>query len=320
VPLLPDTLRVAFVGCGSHATHSLYPCLRWAPIDLAAVADLDEVKAGRTARQFGARRPYTDYRRMMDEMDLDAVFVCGPPELHRDVALEALARGFHVWMEKPPAPTLDDTRAIAKLAAEKGRHVQIGFMMRFAPAYVQLKQLLASEEFGRPGLIEGKYCCWNVPDHRHHLLYYGVHIIDLYRFLMGEVAEVLARKCEHDGQFANAVLLRFAGGGVGLMNFSSRQPRVQERVEVTGEGAVAIVDNRLSVEYHRRGDNAFGNTTCWRPDFAIPNLPNNTLELQGYLGEIRHFAESILRGEQPSPGIEDGVQCMAIVDLIEAAG
>jgi len=283
------------------------------------VADLDEKKAGRTARQFGARRPYTDYRRMMDEMALDAVFVCGPPELHRDAALEALGRGLHVWMEKPPAPTPEETRAIARLARERGRATQVGFMMRFAPAYVQLKQTMESEQFGRPGLIEGKYCCWNVPDHRHHLIYYAVHIIDLFRYLMGDVAEVIVRKCEHHGQVANAVLLRFESGAVGLMNLSSRQPRVQERVEVTGEGAVAIVDNRLNVEYHRVGDNRFGSTTSWRPDFAIPNLPNNTLELQGYMGEIRHFAESILRGEKPSPSIEDGVKCMEIVDRIEAA-
>jgi len=320
VPPLPDVCRVGFVGCGNHATHSLYPCLSWAPIDLAAVSDLDEQKAGRTVRRFGARRPYTDYRRMMDEMSLDAVLVCGPPELHRDVALEALSRGLHVWMEKPPAPTLDDARAIADLARQNDRHVQIGFMMRFAPAYARLKQIVESEEFGRAGLIEGKYCCWNVPDHRHHLLYYGVHIIDLFRFLMGDVAEVVVRKCEHSGQLANAVLLRFESGAVGLLNFSSRQPRVQERVEVTGEGTVAIVDNRLNLEYHRRGDNSFGNTTVWRPDFAIPNLPNNTLELQGYMGEIRHFAESILRGERPAPSIEDGVKCLEIVDLIETGG
>lgn len=283
------------------------------------MADLDENRAKRNARDFGARRAYTDYGRMIDEMDLDAVMVCGPPELHRDVALTALRRDLHVWMEKPPAPTLEDTQAIAELAAEKRRSVQIGFMKRFAPAYVELKRIIESEDFGEPTLIEGKYCCWNVADHRHHLIYYGVHIIDLFRFLMGDVAEVAVRKCLRSGQYANAVLLRFESGAVGLMNFSSQQPRVQERVEVSGEGAVAIVDNRLTLEYHRRGGNGFGNTTCWRPDFAIPNLANNTLALQGYLGEVRHFAESVLGGRQPSPNIEDGVKCMAIVDQIEAA-
>jgi predicted dehydrogenase len=316
---LPDVLRVGFVGCGNHATHTILPCLRSAPIDLAAVADLDENKAKRNARDFGARRAYIDYSRMIDEMDLDAVMVCGPPELHRDVALTALRGGLHVWMEKPPAPTLEDTQAIADLAAQKQRFVQIGFMKRFASAYLELKRIIESEEFGQPTLIEGKYCCWNVPHHRHHLIYYGVHIIDLFRFLVGDVAEVTARKCVRDGQHANAILLRFENGAVGLMNFSSQQPRVQERVEVSGQGAVAIVDNRLTLEYHRRGDNSFGNTTCWRPDFAIPNLANNTLQLQGYLGEVRHFAESVLTGRQPSPGIEDGVKCMEIVDQIEAA-
>ena len=315
---MPEVLRVGFVGCGNHAVHSLYPCLGWAPVDLAAVADLDNGKAQRVARQFGARRSYTDYRRMLDEMDLDAVLACGPPELHRDVALDALDRGLPVWTEKPPAPTLEETQAIAERAQEKGKLVQVGFMMRFAPAYLQLKRIMASEEFGRPTLIEGKYCSWNVPDHRHHLIYYGVHIIDLFRFLMGDVAEVHVMKCEREGQFANAISLRFESGAVGLLNFSSQQPRVQERVEVTGEGTVAIVDNRLNLEYHRRGGNTFGDTTSWRPDWAIPNLPNNSLYLQGYMGEIRHFAECCLEGREPSPSIEDGVKCMELVDRIEA--
>jgi predicted dehydrogenase len=135
---------------------------------------------------------------------------------------------------------------------------------------------------------------------------------------MGDVVEVRAMKCERRGQLASAVTLRFESGAVGLMNFSSQQPRVQERVEVTGEGTVAVVENRLHLEYHRRGDNSFGNTTAWRPDWAIPNRPNNSLELQGYLGEIRHFAEACLEGCEPSPSIQDGVKCMEIVDLIEA--
>ena len=51
---MAEVLRVGFVGCGNHATHSIYPCLRWAPVDLAAVADLDAAKAQRNARDYRA--------------------------------------------------------------------------------------------------------------------------------------------------------------------------------------------------------------------------------------------------------------------------
>lgn len=310
-------LRVGFVGCGRHSTQNLYPALRYAGLDLAAVCDLDKRKAQRVARQFGAHRCYQDFTTMVDEMELDAVLVCGPPELHFEAALAALERGCHVWIEKPPAPTLAETEQLAAYAGQMGRIMQVGFMMRFAPAYVQLRQIIESEEFGRPSMIEAKFCCWNVSDHRHHLMYYGVHILDLVRHLMGEVIELCVLKCEREGQVANAISLRFASGGVGVLNLSSLQPRVQERVEVTGESTVAIVENRVNLTYHRPGDNEFGETTCWRPDFTVQTQASSTLELQGYIPELSHFAASVRGEAEPLATIEDGVAVMHLLDLIE---
>ena len=310
-------IRVGFIGCGSHSTKTLYHALRYAGMDLAAVCDLDKRMAQRVARQFCAHRAYQDLCTMLDEMDLDAVLVCGPPELHFEAALGALERGCHVWTEKPPASTLAETEQLAAHAAQVGRILQIGFMMRFAPAYVRLKEIIESEEFGAPSLIEAKYCCSNVSNHRHHLIYYGVHILDLTRHLMGEVTELAVLKCNRDGQLANAISLRFASGAVGLANFSSLQPSVQECVEVTGESTLAVVDNRVDLTYHRRGTNQFGETTWSRPDFAIPNQANSTLELQGYIPELAHFAASVRGEAEPCATIEDGVAVMRLLDLVE---
>ena len=310
-------LRVGFIGCGNHATQNLYPALRYAGLDLAAVCDLDKRKAQRVARQFGAHRAYQDFSTMLDEMELDAVLVCGPPELHFEAALAALERGCHVWIEKPPAPSLAETEQLAAYAAQAGRIVQDGFMMRFAPAYVRLKEIIETEEVGRPSLIEAKYCCSNVSSVRHHLIHYGVHILDLMRHLMGDVTELSALKCERGGQVANAISLRFASGAVGLVNFSSLQPRVQERVEVTGENAVAVVDNRVNLEYHPPGSRESREGSCWRPDFAIPGQSNSTLELQGYAPELSHFAACVRGEAEPAATIADGVAAMRLLDLIE---
>ena len=54
-----ERLRIGFIGCGRHATKALYPSLRYAGIDLAAVCDIDENAARRNARWFGAERTYT---------------------------------------------------------------------------------------------------------------------------------------------------------------------------------------------------------------------------------------------------------------------
>ncbi len=77
--------RLAFIGCGSFATASIFPNIHNVPqIDLVAVCDLDRAKAERNARDFGAQRVYVDLEKMLDEEDLDGVFVIGPaPHLGR---------------------------------------------------------------------------------------------------------------------------------------------------------------------------------------------------------------------------------------------
>ena len=84
------TAKIAFVGCGTHSTNNLYPMLKYTRARLDAVCDLDRGLAERNARVFGAASVYTDAARMLAERRPEGVFVVGPPELHYEVAKEAL--------------------------------------------------------------------------------------------------------------------------------------------------------------------------------------------------------------------------------------
>ena len=78
---MPDQpqAKLAFIGCGGFATASIFPNNHLVPqIDLVAVCDLDEARAQRNARTFGARRVYTDLHEMLDKEELDGVVVIGP--------------------------------------------------------------------------------------------------------------------------------------------------------------------------------------------------------------------------------------------------
>ena len=70
-----EKIRVGYLGCGGHSYRNVYPCFQYAPTDLMAVCDLNEERARHYARQFGARRHFTDYQEMLSECELDAVFV-----------------------------------------------------------------------------------------------------------------------------------------------------------------------------------------------------------------------------------------------------
>ena len=104
-----EKIRIGYLGCGGHSYRNVYPCLQYAPIDLAAVCDLSEERAAHYGRQFGARRVFSDYQEMLSECELDAVFVVTGYDkesgcvTHPPHVIEALEAGYHVWLEKPPA-------------------------------------------------------------------------------------------------------------------------------------------------------------------------------------------------------------------------
>ena len=69
------TVRVGFIGCGSHSFRNLYPVFQFVPVSLDAVCDLQIDKAQAFAKQFGASRVYSDYHQMLADGQLDAVFI-----------------------------------------------------------------------------------------------------------------------------------------------------------------------------------------------------------------------------------------------------
>ena len=196
-------------------------------------------------------------------------------------------------------------------------------MKRFADNYVKAKEIMSEEFFGRPSQILARYAHWNQATLRDHLIYMSVHLIDLARFFMGDYARVSAEQNILNGQYSFSISARFASGAVGSLISSAQQPRVQERVEISGEGALIVVDNIVNLQVHRSTCNGIergfeiSDIEMYRPDFSIPCPNQNSLRFQGYAGEVVYFAESILSGHAPSPNINDGVAAMRIVDWLE---
>src|SRR5690606_33014474 len=138
---------------------------------------------------------------------------------------------------------------------QTGQICMTGFKKRFAPAYQKAQQAIVSPEFGAPSLLSIDYCSGlysNEPGNprREFLLDFTVHIIDLCRFLFGEVSEVFARTQNHTSY---AVSLAFANGANGVLALSChRDWRVStEKVEITGgPGQFISLNNSIQMVRH----------------------------------------------------------------------
>ena len=96
--------------------------------NIVALCDVDRRHAGGMFRQFPDARQYSDYRVLLEEEGdrIDAVIVSTPDHMHAPVSLAAMARGKHVYCEKPLTHTVQESRRMAEMAAEKGLTTQMG--------------------------------------------------------------------------------------------------------------------------------------------------------------------------------------------------
>jgi predicted dehydrogenase len=113
------------------------------------VASRTAERAAKLAETLGAEAT-TDVEAAIRDPEIDAVDVCVPTPLHRELTELALAAGKHVFLEKPIALTLEDADAIVAAAAGSDRVFMVGMVLRFWPEYVELQRRVAVGELGRP--------------------------------------------------------------------------------------------------------------------------------------------------------------------------
>ncbi|MBI3974257.1 MAG: Gfo/Idh/MocA family oxidoreductase [Chloroflexi bacterium] len=339
---LSRPVRIGFIGCGSHASNSIYPTFRLGvtgsprlaePIgELVACCDLDEGKARRNARAFGFECWYTDHREMLEREDLDCVFVVMHPRLQAPLAIECLAAGKPVFVEKPATATLVAAYAVKEACERSGQPLMIGFMKRFSDPYRRARELMQRPEFGPATSFEarynyGRYAPFSSYD---FINGFSCHVLDLTRFFMGDVASVYASYVSRTGgstgrpqtyaevlqtrdpsasqQEAWLLNLQFESGAIGFVQTNCLE-RVQERVTITGVGSWIVVDD------WRRVTAYIGNPELpyyYEPNDQMPSAQFDFRTLHGYTGEVRHFVECVRDGRVPTPNIDDGIAHLKI--------
>src|SRR6266545_1811866 len=117
-------LRLAFIGCGGHASNLIRQTPLIPEIDLVAVCDLDAERARLAARRFGALASYDDYQKMLDAERPDAVAVVGPPPMEVEIGADVLGQGYHVYVEKPIGRNSHEARPLVEAAWLRGSYVR----------------------------------------------------------------------------------------------------------------------------------------------------------------------------------------------------
>jgi len=231
-------LKGVSIGAGYFSQYHLDAWNRIPEVRLTALCDLDPDLAAKRKHEFSIHASYTNYREMIDQEIPDFVDIITPPPTHLDICRYAAERKLHILCQKPLASNYSESRQIVDEMQTAGVRFMVNDNWRWQPWYREIKDLLARGVIGevtsayfqmRMGDGWGKdaYLA-RQPFFREYpkLLIYetGVHFIDTFRFLFGEIRKVYAQlkrlnpviKGEDSGQ----VFFTFENGTTAVLDAS----------------------------------------------------------------------------------------------------
>ncbi|MEG6572706.1 Gfo/Idh/MocA family oxidoreductase [[Clostridium] cellulosi] len=147
--------RTGIVGTGFVGQIHVETVRRLGNVEVVALTD--KFSAEESAKKLNIPKYFTDYKEMIDTMNLDVVHICTPNNTHFEIAMYALEHGVNVICEKPMTTTIEQAEALVKKAKETGLVAAINFHNRFYPMTHHLKNIIADGELGDIFSISGSY-------------------------------------------------------------------------------------------------------------------------------------------------------------------
>ena len=333
-------MRIGFVGTGVIAwAHGigLQAMIRAGVVDAAVVAvhDLDHDRAAGFASVNGGE-VVPDAAEVLERSD--AVWVCTPTASHRSVVEAAAARGCAVFCEKPLAPDLAGAEALGAVVADAGVPAQVGLVLRFAPVFRALRDVLASGELGPPMTaifrddqyfpVQGLYASTWRGDVSVAgggcLIEHSIHDLDILRFCLGEVTGVTGRTANfsgHEGiEDLATVSLQFASGASAELvsvwhDILSRGST--RRVEVFCRQGMAWLDDDFLGPLHLQRADGTEVRPCpppgWVRDLGLGD-DEIGLAISAYVEADRSFLDAVTSGRAPQPSLAEAVVAHRLVD------
>lgn len=226
-----NPLRAGIVGCGSIARKHAAAAKSVNDIHLLGFYDHTLENAQRLAREMGGGQAYNNLAAMLDELELQLLYICLPPFAHTDEVALACKRGIHFLIEKPIALTLEKAQAMVQAVEASGVKTLVGFMYRQGSAVQWLKEYLQAHP--SPAFMVGRYACNSLhrPWWRNRELSGGqlfeqiIHLLDLSRYLLGKPVTVLSMQDnlfhrsvpDYTVEDASGTLIRFANGSLAVI-------------------------------------------------------------------------------------------------------
>jgi predicted dehydrogenase len=301
-------IRVGFVGAGGIANVHLQHISKNEMAEVSAICDIHEETALQKAKDYGGT-VYTNPDDMLEKEALDALFVSVPPFAHGEIEEKAARKGIHLMVEKPLGLDYQTVAKKAGVIKQSGILCGVGYCLRYLDTVAKAKVYLKDK---KAAMVRGHYLSSFVPTPWYRewkksggqLVEQSTHIVDLARYLGGEIDQVYANmSLQVHHEVPNITI-----PDVTSMNF------------VYDSGALGHIDSTFAQFDHRTGIEVMGE------DFRVvidgvnliiaekDSVKSFKSEVDFYQEQDRMFIEAIIKGDQNlllSP-FEDGLKTLAV--------
>jgi predicted dehydrogenase len=302
------SLRIGVIGVGVMGSNHARVLTGLPGAELVAVADPDLKQAEFVARMLGCTA-VGDVDALLD-LKVDAVTIAAPTHLHHDIALTCMARGVHVLVEKPIAPSVEEGRAIIAAARRAGVTLMVGHVERFNPAVEAIKQAIQREDIlsiaiTRVGPFPPRMSNVGV------VIDLAVHDIDLIRwFTESEIVEIQPQMSSAVAEREDIALLQFRteSGVLAHINTNWLTPFKARTIHIATRDKYLMAD-LLTLQV----------TECFgfQPDgsYSMRHLSVGyaeplRAELQAFLNAVRTGQSPPVTGEEGVASLEIAIRCL----------
>jgi len=359
-------LGYAFMGkAHTHAYHDI-PIFFWpAPAipELIVIYGRTEEKVKEAAIRFGYKYYETDWKKVVENPEVEIVDNCLPNKLHKEPTIEAIENGKHVICEKPLARSGEEAREMWEVARKSKVKTMVAFNYRFVPAVILAREIVKKGLLGRIYHFRARYLQDWIVDPNFPLVWrlrkeeagsgplgdLGSHIIDLARYIVGEIKAVTgvmktfieerplpenpSKKGKVTVEDAFAATVEFENGAIGTLEASrfATGRKNYNNFEINGEkGSIEFNLERLNELYVYWREEPIKEIEGWHniiitegdthPYIKYYWPPGHIIGWEHtFLNEIHHFLDAIVNDKPIAPQgatFEDGYRNNVIMDAI----
>ncbi len=336
-------VKIGIIGCGSIGNVHARSFSSIENAELVAFADMNAENLKKMAEQYGVKALYSDADDLINDENVDAVIICVPNFLHRDITVKALNGGKHVLCEKPMALNAEQAREMVDAAEKNDRKLMIALCQRFTPQSMALKSMIDDGMFGDiyhaqvvlhrrrgiPGL--GGWFTTKSKSGGGPLIDIGVHVMDLTLHMMGyprteavSAATYTKFGNRSDYNYVNMWAEKFSvkGGTFDVEDYATALVRLEGDMTMNLECAWAanigeeqlftmILGDKRGAKLSGGKLEVFGEDCGYLADFVHQYRESNNFE-----NEARHFAQAILDNSEPIASGKEVLNLQLLIDGI----